>query len=339
MRGILRSLRKSKVIIILIFLVFAVIFFLIFQKNGGSEQKYTLRIGDAQQPAFSLLYLAEKLGYIEEQGVKITYKKYTSGRDALNGVIKGDVDLATVFETPVVIQSMKGENLKVFTELHQTSKNNQIIALKNKGISVGSDLRGKRIAVPRGSGAEFIAHVILNEFGIGSQEVIWVDTKPEDMPKVLQSGDVDAIVVWNPHAFNAKSVVGSDEVEIFYSSQIKELSVLAGKDSSILKKGEAIQRLIQALYQAQEYLNAHPEESFDMMKDYFSGLDQQLFGYMWQTMNLNVGFSAILPIILDQEAIWFSENTDAVLKNDVLDDLLHYEYVEAIDPLLVNILH
>ena len=87
----------------------------IWQHQRPSSTEH-LTLADASQPVFALVYIAEAEGYFAAQGLQVTYKSFTSGRDALSSVVNGHADLATVFETPVVLRAYQGEALSVLTQ-------------------------------------------------------------------------------------------------------------------------------------------------------------------------------------------------------------------------------
>ena len=91
--------------------------FVISERNSDQIQIPRLTIADASQPVFSLLYIADERGFFGEEGVEVIFRPFTSGRDALQDTLDGHSDLATSYETPVVLQSLKGEKLSIVSSL------------------------------------------------------------------------------------------------------------------------------------------------------------------------------------------------------------------------------
>lgn len=216
-----------------------------FAKNNREES-----INIIESPVFALLYIADANGYLAEEGLEVTYNSFTSGRDALASVIKGDSDLATVYETPVVLKTLEGQKLSVITELHNSTRNTALVARKDKGILVPADLKDKTIAVSKETSGEFFLFLFLTNKGIHLTDVTFVDTKPEDMVHVLKDGKVDAVATWNPNLFNVKSMFKPEEIVTFYSNEYTEASVLAGKNEFIKERHEAMKKLLKGLVRA-----------------------------------------------------------------------------------------
>ena len=152
--------------ILLFFLGISVTAFVVYKQYSNAPSTYHLTIADASQPVFSLLYIAQERGFIREEGVEVLLRPFTSGRDALQDALDGHSDIATSYETPVVLQSLKGEQLSIVSSLHFSNKNTSMLAHKSSGIEKPSHLVGKTIAIPKNTNAEFFLNMFLASEGI-----------------------------------------------------------------------------------------------------------------------------------------------------------------------------
>ena len=85
----------------------------------------------------------------------MTFNMFTLGKDVLNSVVQGNSDIGTVFETPIVLQSYQGEELRIVSTLHNSSQNTGFVGLKSQNIESPTDLMGETIAVTKGTNGEF----------------------------------------------------------------------------------------------------------------------------------------------------------------------------------------
>ena len=108
----------------------------------------------------------------------MTFNMFTSGKDALNSVVQGNSDIGTVFETPVVLQSYQGEELRIVSTLHNSSQNTGFVGLKSQNIESPTDLMGEAIAVTKGTNGEFFQFQFLTTQGIDLSGVDLVGVKP-----------------------------------------------------------------------------------------------------------------------------------------------------------------
>ena len=73
------------------------------QKQAGPREKIT--IAYSTTPDAVLVCIAIAKGYFSEEGLDAIPQAYPFGKIALNAVIEGKADLATVADTPIVFQA------------------------------------------------------------------------------------------------------------------------------------------------------------------------------------------------------------------------------------------
>ena len=299
--------------LLLLFLGISFAAFVVSEQYADKKSIHHLTIADASQPVFSLLYIAQEKGFFVEEGVDVLFRPFTSGRDALQDTLDGNSDLATSYETPVVLQSLKGEKLSIVSSLHFSNKKNSMLAHKSSGIEKPSDLVGKTIAVPKNTNAEFFVNMFLASEGIELSEVKVIDVRPEDMVETFKQKRADAIAVWNPHLYRAKILFDENLVTRFYSTAYTEFSVLVGSKAVVNEKAEAINRLIKALVKAENYLAKNPQQSQDLIISRLTQHSSESIKGTWNDYQLKIKLNNVLLTILEQEATWLNKDLEAEL--------------------------
>jgi NitT/TauT family transport system substrate-binding protein len=122
-------------------------------------------------------------------------------------MLAGEVDLATVAETPMWRQAQRGRPLVLWATLAETRRSEWIIARGDRGITGPADVVGRRIAVPRGTTAEIYLLAFLDLYGIDRARVTIEDVQPQDMAARLAAGEVDVGCVWEPFASKIQSTL------------------------------------------------------------------------------------------------------------------------------------
>jgi NitT/TauT family transport system substrate-binding protein len=275
--------------------------------SGFTRHKESLTIAEASQPSFALLYIAEANGYLEEEGLEVTYKSFTSGKDALNSAINGESDIATVFLTPVVIKSYEGEKLSVISTLHSSTKNTALIVRNTEDGRAQTDLVGKRIGVTKSTNAEFFLHQYLANHGIKMLDVTLVDIKPEELVEALQNRTVDAIATWNPHLSNAVKTFNNNQVSVFYSDVYTGMSVLAGRREVIIQKKEAMIRLLSALIKAEQFKDSNGERAKAIVVERLLNQTEDSIHSAWSAFSARIMLNNVLLEQFIQEAEWFRD--------------------------------
>jgi len=123
------------------------------------------------------------------------------------------------------------------------------------GIDSVKALKGKKIGVEIG----FVGHLLLlnalEKNGLSEKDVELVNVPTNETPQVLSSGDVDAIVAWQPNSGQALNLVpGSTRI---YSSADEPgliYDVLAVSPSSLAERKADWEKVLKVWYEAVAYL-------------------------------------------------------------------------------------
>jgi NitT/TauT family transport system substrate-binding protein len=152
----------------------------------------------------SLLYLpltiAEQLGYFRSEGLSVEFTDAGHPQRALELVAEGAAEVcAGTFEQVLLLQA-RGLAQQAFVLQCRAPQ----VAL---GVSIRSlpqyrtvaDLKGKRVGVSGYQSAPgLLARRVLAQAGLKSDDVVWVDIGSAAAVPALRSGQLDALVLWEP---------------------------------------------------------------------------------------------------------------------------------------------
>lgn len=312
-------------------LMFVIVGFLYFRQIFSPTPLEPLVIADAQIPSFALVYIADAKGFFEEEGLDITYRKFALGKDALEDAIKGNSDLATVYETPVVRKVYEGNKLSIVTSLHKSTEASGLIGLKEKGITDVSDLVGKRIGYTRFINTEFFLRSLLTINGIDVSEVTLVEMSTDEIMASLQNGTIDAGVLFNPYLYETKAALG-ENATLMLSNTYTEMSVLTGRQDYVKKNQKTIEKVLRALVRAEEYAKTHKNESIQIVADAIPGTKKDTLTETWDQMNLTLKLDNNLLTILRREAKFFHNQGIYTDPLPEFTDVIFTEPLENIKP-------
>ena len=146
-------------------------------KPAGPSEKvifaYTLL------PDTALVHIAQKKGYFLQEGLDVTAQTHLTGKAALQSVLEGKADFATVAETPAMFAIMKGEKISIIATTNTSQRNIAIIARKDKGILVPHDLKGKKIATTFGTVGEFYMDTLTVTNGLSRKQMTVINLPSE----------------------------------------------------------------------------------------------------------------------------------------------------------------
>ena len=153
----------------------------------------------------ALFWIAKDQHYFEKNGINLTLIKYDSGAASLDGVIKGEADIAIgVTEFPLVRKALQNERVRAIGNIDK-GEFIYLVARKDR-IRNETDLRGKSIGTTAGTVAEFHLGRFLTLHGMTLQDITLVDVKtPTGWVNDVADGKIDAISTAQPYANAARN--------------------------------------------------------------------------------------------------------------------------------------
>jgi NitT/TauT family transport system substrate-binding protein len=269
--------------------------------RGAPER---LVVGVPRQPSAGLLYVALAEGLFEENGVRVEERAFAAGRDALGALLRGDVDVAVVYTTPVLRAAPRAPNLEVLTTLHASAHNTRLVARRERGITTAADLAGKRVGLPRGTNAELFLETLLSFEGIAAERVEIVDLPPERCVDALGAGEVDAVAVWSPHVDRAVGALGPNGATQLSSDVYTEVSLVATRADVRLQRRRAIVGLLRGLAAAEARALADPDATLRIVAETSPGANAETVREQWARIDPGVGLSHLLATVLRREDEW-----------------------------------
>ena len=306
------------------------------QKPVGPLEKVT--IAYAIPPYTALADIAQARGYFRLEGLEVTPRFHSTGKAALDEVLEGKADLATVAETPVMFAIMRGAEISIIATIQSSNKNNAIFARKEKGIRAPQDLKGKKIGVTSGTIGEFFMDAFLAVHGISRKGVTVVNLEPEKMPEALVNGDVDAVSAWSPVLSQAQANLGERGI-IFHDEDIfTQTFNIAATQDYIRKNPARVKAVLLALIKAEQFAIHNPAAAQEIVAD-FQQMDRALFGEIWTGNTFSVTLDQSLLLALEDESRWAIKN-GLIGKSEIPNylDFIYLDGLASVKPKAVRIL-
>lgn len=289
-------------------------------------------IAFAALPHAALAHIAQQQGYFLQEGLQVTPNQQPFGKAALDEVLAGRANFATVAETPFMFAVMKGAKLAIIATIQTSRRNEAIVALKEKGITSSSDLKGKRIGVTIGTTSDFFSDAFLGAHGISREDVTLIDLKPADIPDALARGYVDAVSVFVPHLTETQKVVGNRGVTFHDENVYTETFNIVAKQDYIRENQRIVEKVLRGLVAAEKFVRKNPTSS-QMIVAESIGVDLPSVRDIWFSNNLRVTLDQSLLLALEDEAEWAIRNslTPATKVPDFLD-FVYLDGLLAVNP-------
>ncbi|MFM2342844.1 MAG: putative aliphatic sulfonate-binding protein [Pseudomonadota bacterium] len=159
-----------------------------------------LRIG--YQKSASLLALQKAQGSLERRlaalQADVKWVEFPAGPQLLEGLNVGSVDVGFVGEAPPIFAQAAGANFIYIGNDPASPQAEAIVVPKESAIRTLADLKGRRIALNKGSNVHYLLVRALEKAGLKYGDIQPVFLPPADARAAFEKGAVDAWVIWDP---------------------------------------------------------------------------------------------------------------------------------------------
>ncbi|MFC5699652.1 aliphatic sulfonate ABC transporter substrate-binding protein [Cohnella faecalis] len=151
------------------------------------------------------ILIAKEKGWFEEEfakyGAKVNYQALQSSSQFLEGIVSGRLDFARIG----YIGTITGQAANIpFVTLSEGSDGagDGIIVQKDSKVKSIKDLKGKKVAVSKGSSSWGLLLRALEKEGLKVSDIQLINLQPDEAQGAFQSGQVDAWGIWEPFRSN-----------------------------------------------------------------------------------------------------------------------------------------
>jgi NitT/TauT family transport system substrate-binding protein len=303
----------------------------------GSEVRQKITVAFTTQPQSTLVHIALDKGYFLNNGLDVQPLIHSFGKAALQSVLDGKADFATVAETPVMFSALKGDRIYVIANIESSSMNNAVLARTDAGILKATDVKGKRIGFTPGTTSDFFLDSFLTAQGLTRKDITPVPVAPNEMQGAMLTKMVDAVSTWNYPLTQIRHQLGAQAL-VFYDRQIyTETFNIAVLQDFVQRNPQTVTRFLRALIQAEDFVAKHPEEAQDILAAAIK-VDKKLVKEVWNAFNYQVRLDQNLLITLEDETRWAMKNklTDKTAMPNYAD-YIHVESLKAVSPEAVKL--
>jgi len=143
------------------------------------------------------------------QKIAVKWTEFPAGPVLLEGLNVGSIDFGTVGEAPPIFAQAAGARLVYVGHEPASPGSEAIVVPKNSTLRTLADLRGKKIALNKGSNVHFLLVRALEKAGIPYSAIQPIYLPPADARAAFERGSVDAWVIWDPFLAAAEQQLGA----------------------------------------------------------------------------------------------------------------------------------
>jgi sulfonate transport system substrate-binding protein len=167
--------------------------------SASADEPDTLRIG--YQKGSITLVLAKEHGLLEKRfaHTQVKWIEFPAGPQMLEALNIGSLDIASTGDIPPIFAQVAGADL-VYVGAEPAKPSAETILVRNESsLHNVSDLKGRKVALQKGSSAHNLVLRALNKAGLTFKDIQPVYLSPADARAAFENGSVDAWAIWDPY--------------------------------------------------------------------------------------------------------------------------------------------
>ncbi|WP_196590453.1 aliphatic sulfonate ABC transporter substrate-binding protein [Pectinatus frisingensis] len=265
----------KKMIMILLFTAITILLAGCSPNNSGnndsadkSGEPNVLRIGAQPYPLYASVYVAKEKGYLEDELKKVNAKyewtDFKSGPLVNEAVASGHDDIGFMADMPAILAKDSGQDIQIIANVAYGEKALALLVNSNSDITSAAQLKGKKVAYGKGTYAQHLLSLLLKKDNLTFNDIQSVNLAAGDIPAALESGQIDATVIWEP--FISQLVSEGKAKVIADGTGIKRGNLVTYAVSPYAKAHpQIITAYIKACQEGSDYIKSNPKEAAELI--------------------------------------------------------------------------
>ncbi len=176
----------------------------------AQAQDKTVRIGFQK---YGKLVLLKSKGSLEPKlkalGYNVKWSEFNAGPALLEAINVGALDFGNTGEAPPIFAQAAGAPIRYIAFEPPAPKGEAILVPKDSPLKSVADLKGKKVALNKGSNVHYLLVKALEKANVKYSEITPVFLAPADARAAFERGAVDAWVIWDPFQASAEAAIGA----------------------------------------------------------------------------------------------------------------------------------
>ncbi len=271
----------------LLFVLFLVVALVPMTAANAQGELKTVKFGNLPYLDYAPWALAEELGYLAEEGIKLETSMFEVEQPMVEALIGGSIEVGAGADTPFIILSAAAPELRlvsihsIFTGYSIMGRPDEVKTYEQfveEGMSheealaaAAAQLDGKTIILPGGASFTPVLDTALQYAGLTRDAVTIIDMDPAEGAAAFIQGTADFYSDGLPMRFRLEQ---EGMVNVLTGVQLAggamDLAGLYTTASYLEDNPEVIEGMLRAWYRAIDYLKANPEEAIPIMVNWIN---------------------------------------------------------------------
>jgi len=291
--------------------------------GAAQAQGKTLRLAWTPSSDVPQIAVAIQRELWKSRGLEVSVVTFPTGRESLEALLGGQVDVAAIAEFPAVTAALRNQPFGVLADLSRYRANRIVTTTDISGMAA---LAGKKVGTTVGTNAQFQIESALAEAGATATIV---NAAPADLLPTLVRKDIDAAAMFPAFVPRAKQMLGAQYREIATPGYVTHF-LLVGTEAAMREHAPQTQVLLAGLIAADGVIEKEPAAAQQAVVKATNGaLPLAAVAGGWADYEFRVVLRGDLVDLMAQQAKWIAakgfvkgaaspETVRAVIKPELL---------------------
>jgi sulfonate transport system substrate-binding protein len=223
--------------------------------NPGKTAAKDIRLDYAYYNPLSLVVRDQHL--LGSRGYNVTWVLSAGSNKANEALRSNALDFGSTAGSAALVARANGTPIKII-DVYSKPEWTALVVGKNSPVNSVADLRGKKVAVTKGTDPYFFLLQSLATAGLSPGDVEIVNLQHADGKTALERGDVDAWSGLDP--FMAQTVQQQGSRLLYRNPDFNSYGVLNVREDFSSAHPDAVQSVVNSYEEARKWAKAHPDE-------------------------------------------------------------------------------
>jgi sulfonate transport system substrate-binding protein len=223
--------------------------------NAGTTATKDVHLDYAYYNPLSLVVRDQHL--LENRGYNVTWVLSAGSNKANEGLRSSALDFGSTAGAAALVARSNGTPIKMI-DVYSKPEWTALVVGKNSTLNSVADLKGKKIAVTKGTDPYFFLLQSLGTAGLSPADVEIINLQHADGKTALERGDVDAWSGLDP--FMAQTIQQAGSRFLYRNPDFNSYGVLNVREDFSSAHPDAVQSVVNSYEEARKWAKAHPDE-------------------------------------------------------------------------------
>lgn len=226
----------------------------------GQDPEKVVRIGHQKFGSLSLLRAKGDLETrLKGLGLSVRWNQFPAGPQLLEALNAGQLDFGHAGETPPISAQAAGAPLLYVASSPPNPKGEAILVPKDSQIRSVADLKGKKIALNKGSNVHYLVVQALTKANLQYTDIQPVFIPPADARAAFEQKKVDAWAIWDPYFAAAQQATGA-RILTDATNIVENREFLFASQTFAKQHSDRLKVVLEEIQKVDEWAKSRPQE-------------------------------------------------------------------------------